>query len=123
MYHLDTDFLVYAIGCAGPERERLLSLSETDVPIQISSIAWYEYSRGPRRPEQLAAARSFFLEDGVVPFSEEIAGEAAMLFQSLGSPRRRAADVAIAATAIARGAILLSRNSRDFEDMPGLRLD
>ena len=66
--HLDTDFLIYALGSAGPERRRLQELVESDREIGISSIAWYEFSRGPRTPEQLALARGLFADDGVIPF-------------------------------------------------------
>lgn len=122
MLHLDTDFLVYALGVSGPERRRLLELSESDTALQISAVAWYEFSRGPRSPEQMAIGRSFFLPDGIVPFSEGIATKAADLFRALGSPRKRAADIAIAATSLAMGATLITRNRRDFADIPGLNL-
>lgn len=121
--HLDTDFLVHALSRQGPERRHLLSLAESDAEIQMSAVAWYEFSRGPRTPEQLAVARTFLLQDGIVPFSEELSGQAAEVFRSLGSPRRRAADVAIGATAAALGAQLLTRNRRDFAGIPGLRLE
>jgi len=94
-YHLDTDFLVYALSSPGPERRRLRALAESEAEIRMSAIAWYEFSRGPRTPEQLAVARSFLGEEGVVAFSESTAAEAADVFRRLGSPRRRAADVAI----------------------------
>jgi len=123
LLHLDTDFLVYALGARGPERAKLFALSESDAQLQISAIAWYEFSRGPRRPEQLAIGRSFFSPDGIIPFSEEIASKAAELFRTLGSPRKRAADIAIASTALALGATLLTRNRRDFSDIPGLNLE
>jgi predicted nucleic acid-binding protein len=121
-YHLDTDFLVYAVSQAGPERRLLLELAGSDAEIQMSAVAWYEFSRGPRTPEQLAAARSFFFEDGIVGFSEELAAGAAESFRRLGSPRRRAADLAIGATAVALEAVLLTRNARDFAGIEGLRL-
>lgn len=121
-YHLDTDFLVYAVAQAGPERKLLLELAGSDAEIQMSAVAWYEFSRGPRTPEQLAAARSFFFEDGIVGFSEELAAEAAECFRRLGSPRRRAADVAIGTTAAALEAVLLTRNARDFAGIEGLRV-
>lgn len=54
--HVDTDFLVYAVSSAGRERRRLLELVEEGRVIEISAVAWYEFSRGPRTPEQLAAA-------------------------------------------------------------------
>jgi hypothetical protein len=72
-YHVDTDFLVYALSAAGPERRRLRVLADSDAEIQMSAVAWYEFSRGPRTPEQLAVARSFLGDDGVVTFSEGIA--------------------------------------------------
>lgn len=122
-YHLDTDFLVYALSEPGPERRRLGALADSDVEIEISAVAWYEFSRGPRTPEQLAVARAFFGEDGVVGFSEGIAGRAAEVFRRLGSPRRRAGDVAIGVTAVTREAVLLTRNARDFAGIPDLELE
>ena len=122
-YHLDTDFLVYALSSAGPERRRLRVLGDSDSEIQMSAVAWYEFSRGPRTPEQLAVARSFLGEDGVVPFSEAVAAEAAEAFRRLGSPRKRAADVAIGVTAAVHDAVLVTRNARDFAGIPALRVE
>ncbi|MEM7587462.1 MAG: type II toxin-antitoxin system VapC family toxin [Acidobacteriota bacterium] len=121
--HCDTDFLVFALSKAGPERRRLIELAESDSEIQMSSIAWYEFSRGPRSTEQLAVARSFLADDGVIPFSEELAAEAAEVFRRLGSPRKRAADIAIGVTAAAMEARLLTRNSRDFAGIPDLEIE
>ncbi len=120
LVHLDTDFLIYALSVRGPERERLAELASSDTPIEISAVAWYEFSRGPRTAEQLAVARVFFGVDGVVPFSERLAEAAAETFRSLGSPRKRAADIAIGTTAAAAGAVLLTRNPKDFAGVPGL---
>jgi len=39
-YHLDTDFLVYALSAAGPERRRLRELADSDSEIQMSAVAW-----------------------------------------------------------------------------------
>lgn len=121
--HLDTDFLVYALSVAGPERKRLAALSESDAELQMSAVAWYEFARGPRTPEQLAVARSFLGEEGVIPFSEELATQSAEVFRRLGSPRRRGADVAIGVTAAAHDAVLLTRNARDFAGVPDLRAE
>jgi len=119
-YQLDTDFLVYALSIPGPERRRLQALAGSEAEIQMSAVAWYEFSRGPRTPEQLAVARSFLGDDGVVAFSEGIAALAADVFRRLGSPRKRAADVAIGVTAAAHDAVLLTRNARDFAGIPRL---
>ncbi|MCY4562912.1 MAG: type II toxin-antitoxin system VapC family toxin [Gammaproteobacteria bacterium] len=121
--HLDTDFLVYALSVAGPERRRLLELSDLGERVEISAVAWYEFCRGPRTPEQLATARSFFADDGVVPFSEHTAAAAAETFRRLGSPRRRAGDIAIGTTAAMRDARLISRNARDFAGIPELEVE
>jgi predicted nucleic acid-binding protein len=122
-YHLDTDFLIYALSVAGPERRRLHSIAGSAAELQMSAVAWYEFSRGSRTPEQLAVARSLLGEDGVVAFSERIAALAAEAFRRLGSPRKRAADVAIGVTAAAHGAVLLTRNARDFAGIPDLRVE
>ena len=73
VFHLDTDFAVYAFSWAGPERRQLLEVAEADRTIEMSAVAWYEFARGPRQPEQLAAARAFLGASGVVPLSDEIA--------------------------------------------------
>ncbi len=118
--HLDTDFLVYALATAGPERRRLVEIADSGRTIEISAVAWFEFSRGPRTPEQLATARAFLAADGIIPFSEYFASAAAEVFRRLGSPRRRAADICIGVTAMLRGATLISRNARDFAGIPDL---
>jgi predicted nucleic acid-binding protein len=101
----------------------LLKDAASESEIQMSAVAWYEFARGPRTPEQLAVARSLFSEDGIIPFSEELAAVAADVFRRLGSPRRRAADIAIGVTAAAVGATLLTRNANDFAGIAGLDLE
>jgi predicted nucleic acid-binding protein len=118
--HLDTDFLIHALSHRGAARTRLEALAGSDAELQMSAVAWYEFSRGPRTPEQLAVARSFFLEDGIIPFSEEIAARSAEVFRSLGSPRKRAADIAIGVTALVLGASLVTHNPRDFRGIADL---
>ena len=121
-YHLDTDFILKAISTKGPEQTLLRRLSDTDAAIEISAIAWYEFCRGPRSPDQEALARSYLEADGIIPFDETVAATAADMFRRLGSPRKRAADIAIAATALSRGARLLSANSRDYSGIEGLNV-
>jgi predicted nucleic acid-binding protein len=122
-YHIDTDLLIFALSAAGPERRRLTLLAESEAELQMSAVAWYEFARGPRTPEQLSIARSFFFDDGIIPFSEELAAIAGDAFRSLGSPRRRAADVAIGVTAAALRATLLTRNPNDFAGIPHLQVE
>lgn len=69
-----------ALSEPGPERTSLLELSQALVQIQMSSLAWYEFCRGPRTPQQLAVGRSFLTSDGIVPLTEEIAFHAGEVF-------------------------------------------
>ncbi len=121
-YHLDTDFLVKALLSAGSERELLRAISASPAEIEMSAIAWYEFCRGPRHPQQEAVARSYLEADGVIDFGESAAARAADIFRRLGGPRRRAADVAIAAVAIGRSARLLTGNTRDYTGIEELLL-
>jgi tRNA(fMet)-specific endonuclease VapC len=122
-YHLDNDVLVHALAGAGPERRRLLALIDAGDEIGISAVAWYEFCRGPRTAEQLAVGRAFFGGDGVAPFDEQLANRAGEVFRLLGSPRKRAADIAIGVTAAEADAVLLTRNRRDFAGIPGLKVE
>lgn len=119
-YHLDTDFLVKALMSSGPERTLLRELSDSPVEIEMSALAWYEFCRGPRLPQQEAVARNYLEAEGVIDFDESSATLAADIFRRLGSPRRRAADVAIAAVAISRDARLLTGNVRDYSGIDDL---
>jgi predicted nucleic acid-binding protein len=123
LFHLDTDVLVWGCSHTGAERERLFAILEAGDELAMSAWAWYEFCRGPRTPEQLAAATVLLGEAGVVPISRDIAEEGAEVFRSLGSPRGRAADLLIGVTARVAGATLLTRNARDFAGITGLELE
>jgi predicted nucleic acid-binding protein len=120
--HLDTDFLIHALAHAGRERRKLLALADSEHEVQVSAVVWYEFARGPRTPEQLAVARAFFAEGGILPLTEQIAAEAAEVFRKLGSPRKRAADIAVGVTAVMHGAKLCTHNVRDFVGIDRLEL-
>ncbi len=120
--HLDTDFLVKAAATAGQERQQLIQLLEQEVPVGMSAIAWYEFSRGPRTPEQLAVAAFLIEEDDVVAFDAAAAVQAADTFRRAGSPRPRANDIAIGTLAARAGAELWTLNPIDFADVPGLKI-
>ena len=115
--------LVHALSGSSSDRRWLLEIAESGHLIEMSAVAWYEFSRGPRTPEQLATARAFFAAGGIIPLSEQIAGAAAEVFRQLGSPRRRAADIVIGVTAAFRNATLLTRNASDFTGIPNLHVE
>jgi predicted nucleic acid-binding protein len=121
--HLDTDFLVWALSVRGVERRRFQELLASTTRIELSAIAWYEFCRGPRTQEQIAVARDALGTGAIVAFDDAIAERAADVFRRLGSPRKRAADVAIGVTAVLRGAALVTRNGKDFRGIDGLTIE
>jgi predicted nucleic acid-binding protein len=88
----------------------------------LTSITLYEWLRGPRTEEELAAQESLFPAASAVAFGAEDARLAARLYRSVRRPRDREADIAIAACAIRHDAELWTLNVADFKDIPGLRL-
>jgi tRNA(fMet)-specific endonuclease VapC len=71
--------------------------------------------------ERLVDLFEFFARWQIVPFDQGAAAEFARLRGS--RVRIGTMDLKIAATALANGAMLLSANLRDFEQVPGLRVE
>jgi predicted nucleic acid-binding protein len=90
--------------------------------ILIPAIALYEWLRGDRLAEELAAQEALFPSETAVPFGPKEAALAAKLYKSLRRPRGREIELAMAACAIVREADLWTLNRADFEDIPDLRL-
>ncbi len=88
----------------------------------MPALALYEWLRGPRLREQLAAQEAILPSEQTVPFGPKEAAVAAKLYRSVKSPRSREMDLAIAACALVRDAELWTLNPADFRDIPGLRL-
>jgi predicted nucleic acid-binding protein len=90
--------------------------------ILVPSLVLYEWLRGPRLSEELAAQEALFPSESAIPFGPQEAALSAKIYRSLKRPRGREIDLAIAACAIGREAELWTRNLSDFQDIPGLRL-
>ncbi len=95
--HLDTSALVGAL--AGPRAafDRLRTLVDESHRVRLSTIALYEWLRGPRTVSELRAQEELF-------------------------PRGRDLDLAVAACALVHEAALWTLNPGDFSDVPGLKL-
>jgi predicted nucleic acid-binding protein len=120
--HLDTSALVDAL--TGPRRSavalrRWLDRGER---LGLSAIVLFEWLRGPRGPEELAAQEALLPRASAVAFGSEEAAVAADLYRRLRRPRGREMDLAVAACALAHDAALWTLNPDDFRDVPGLRL-
>jgi predicted nucleic acid-binding protein len=120
--HVDTSLLVDAL--TGPKRSAnaLRQAGASGHILTMSSLVLYEWLRGPRLAEQLAAADALFPPHTLVPFGRDEAARAATLYRAARRARSREGDIAIAACAIEHGAALWTLNRADFDDIPGLLL-
>ena len=130
---LDTDHMSLHERGHLPLRTRLASFLPEEVAVSIVTVE--EMLRGrlailARRSEgearvyaytKLLETVHFFSTVRVVPF--DMACE--QQFQALRAMRLRVGsrDLRIAATALVHSVVLITRNRRDFEQVPGLRLD
>ncbi len=122
MILLDTSALIDSL--TGPRRSaralrRAIAQGERVV---LATLVLYEWLRGPRRPEELAAQEALFPRESAIPFGPSEAATSADLYRTLPKARGREIDLAIAACAMGRDARLWTLNVADFGDIPGLEL-
>ena len=86
----------------------------------LATLVLYEWLRGPRLPEELAAQEALFPARMAIPFGVEESTRAAALYRTVPRARGREIDLAIAACAITWDARLWTLNVDDFRDIPGL---
>jgi predicted nucleic acid-binding protein len=119
---LDTSLLVDALSGAEQSAAALRRAIQEGERIQLSSLVIYEWLRGPRVPQELAAQEALFPSEAAVPFGWRDAALSAKLYRSVRRARGREFDIAIAACAMTHEAQLWTLNTADFKDIPGLRL-
>jgi predicted nucleic acid-binding protein len=120
--HLDTSALVAAL--TGPRQAApvLRNWIRDGERLGLCTLVLYEWSRGPRTPEELRDQETLLPAAAAIPFTRHEAAIAAGIYRRLQRPRQRELDIAIAACAIANGAALWTLNPRDFRDIPGLEI-
>jgi predicted nucleic acid-binding protein len=119
---LDTSVLIDALSGlrrSAADMRRAMAAGERLV---VPSLVLYEWLRGPRVPEELAAQEGLFPSAFALAFGPAEAARAAQLYLSVPKARGREIDLAIAASALTLGAPLWTLNRRDFQDVPGLEL-
>ncbi|BBD98721.1 PIN domain-containing protein [Sphingobium amiense] len=116
---LDTNSCIYAFTGIYPALTARMA-DQPEGSLFISSITYAELAYGTVRgkPPPQATLDAFINAVGVLPFDEA----AAMAYAQIPF-RRGSFDRLIAAHALALGAHLVSRNARDFADIPGLRVE
>lgn len=122
MIHLDTSLLVDAL--TGPRRSAgaLRRAIERGERVTLSTLVLYEWRRGRRLPEELAAQEALFPNDAAVAFGWQEAALAAELYRAVRRARGREIDLAIAACALVHAAQFWTLNPHDFRDLPGLTI-
>jgi predicted nucleic acid-binding protein len=90
--------------------------------ITLTTFVLYEWLRGPRTPEEIAAQEGLFPRDAAIAFGPREAERAAALYRQVARARQREFDLAVAACALTHEAALWTLNTRDFSDIPDLRL-
>ena len=120
MIVVDTSALIDSL--VGPRRSapRMREFIAEGERLVLPALVLYEWWRGPRQPEELAAQEALFASDAALLFGAEQAATAARLYRALARPRGREMDLAIAAHALHLDARLWTLNPADFDDIPGL---
>jgi tRNA(fMet)-specific endonuclease VapC len=133
LYVLDTDTLqLYQDGNAAVVN-RVNAVAPGDLAISVVTVeeqlsGWYAQLRQAKQPERLAwayrrlaATVRFLTRIQIVDFDEAAIRRCEELKKL--KLRVRKMDLRIAATVLERAAILVTRNVRDFQRVPGLRIE
>ena len=123
---IDSDRLIDHLSGDSSARELLQRLEPPDVAVSVISVM--EIEEGLLRPgtehARRAAWRLLQATTRVLPFTEREARRCASLRHALrqrgARVNQRSLDLMIAATAIEHGLTLVTRNTRDYEDIPDL---
>ncbi len=127
-YLIDTDIVLDHLAAVPAATALLDELADNDLSISI--VTYMEAYQGVLRNSNQHAAQeqfqAFVAVVPVLPFSEEVARRCAELRETLRTQgkriRSRALDLMIAATALESNLTLVTRNRRDYADIPGLQL-
>jgi tRNA(fMet)-specific endonuclease VapC len=133
LFVLDTDILSLYLEGDVVVRQRVDARPPADLAITVMSVdeqlsGWYTLTRQVRRPEdiarayhRLAEAVQFLAGWRILPYPEQAIARADQL-KALRL-NVRVMDLRIAAIPLEHGAILVSRNLRDFQRVPGLTVE
>ena len=120
--HLDTSVLIDILTRTHPLLSAYEATAAAGHRITISTVALYEWARGPRTTVELEDRLRFFPDHDIVAFGIVEAQRAGRIYREVGRGRGREFDIAIAASAIEQGAALWTVNPDDFKDIPDLQL-
>jgi tRNA(fMet)-specific endonuclease VapC len=124
-YLIDTNIAIHA--CDGFELV-LAKFSEHEGAVLLSALSLAELHRGLYRHPQFTALRRERLQTllqivPVLPFDAKAAAIYGDILAQIGRVKSRDFDRLIAAHALAIDSILVTANTADFADVPGLRIE
>lgn len=119
---IDTDIIVDTLRGVQASREYLRRFEAGELEGSLSAISVAELFAGRRTRDPAVAKRleDFIILFTILPVNAEIARKAGELVHDYGLSL---ADALIGATALTLGLILVTRNVRDFQRIPNLRLE
>ncbi len=133
LFVLDTDVLTLYYRGDATVIQRVDSRPSAELAISVITVdeqltGWYTLTRQARRPEQIAGAYAH-LGDAVVrlarwrilPYTEAAIARVAQLKALRLNVRLM--DLRIAAIALENGAVVVTRNARDFSRIPALGVE
>jgi tRNA(fMet)-specific endonuclease VapC len=127
-YLIDSDIVIDALFARADARQLIIELRRHGISLSVISyleiVEGVEAGATPHRAR--LGLRSFLRGTRMLVVSRPIAERAAAIRLDLRRQRRqvheRALDILVAATAIEHGLVLVTRNTRDYADIPGLQL-
>jgi predicted nucleic acid-binding protein len=119
-YSLDANILIDALLDHVPAHRELMRIAQSGTRMWISRMAWIEVmSKG--NDAAVRDTLQFLARFGLDEIDDEISQRAAALRRERS--RLRTPDAIILATALTRGRVLVTRNTKDFPaEMPGIRV-
>jgi len=119
---VDTDIIVDTLRGVQASRDylRRFEAGELEGSLSAVSVAELFAAKGTRDPAIAKRLESFVTLFVILPVSVEIARKAGELVRDYGLSLP---DALIGATALTLGLILVTRNVRDFQCIPNLRLE
>ncbi len=119
----DSDYLIDFLRGRG-EGARRVELELGSASFATTSITAFELRSGARTATHRRDVETLLAALTILPFGEEEARLAADIRQQVEAQGRPIgmADYLVAATCIATDSVLLTRNRKPFERVPGLRL-
>ncbi|HMO77228.1 MAG TPA: type II toxin-antitoxin system VapC family toxin [Sphingopyxis sp.] len=119
-FSFDSNIVIDALAGFEPARAEIRRAFGSGARGWVSRMVWVEVlSKGSQAT--LGRAEAFLSRFGVDEIDAEIAERAAALRRE--RPRLKSPDAIILATALTRGRVLVTRNTKDFPaNMPGIRV-